>query len=225
MRIMTRSALGAWVLVVVACGPSPDRTGEPQTPPPVEQTAMPAPMTQEPMTPAAGTGTTSEAATAEPTTPPEPVKQPLRLQHGETANEIQHVLLLKDPNKKQKDRLLFFNAHVSCDEIIAAKNKMPPSLVLATDVKMDGEVLQLAQPMKWTYYTEGKGTPINAKKEDILLTTETVNGRLTGTLKVATKIKNADLSGEGPFQVETCEAPQGQGVSGGAGAGTAPTKK
>ena len=79
--------------------------------------------------------------------------------------------------------------------------------------------------MKWTYYQEGKGTPINAKKEDILLTTETVNGRLTGTLKVATKIKNADLSGEGPFQVETCEAPQGQGVSGGAGAGTAPIKK
>ncbi len=210
MRNPTRCALAALVLTASACGNSRDQTAQPQTPPMYsEQTTMPEPAEQA-MTPAASTGTESQPMTetepAEPATPPAPA--PIKLQHGDASHDIVQVVLVKDPKMKQKDRLMFFDAQVSCDEIFAAKNKMPESLVLATDVKSEGDSIQMAQPMKWTYYDNGKATPINAKKENVTLNVTNESGRMMGDMNITTKIKNVELSGSGPFAITTCDAAQ-----------------
>ncbi len=204
MRIVTRCALVALMLAASACGQ--DRTAEPQTANAYPEPAPMPPEPEEPMTPAAAATEQpmTEAPPAEPATPPPPA--PIKLQHGESSNEIVHVALVKDPKAKQKDKLMFFNAHVSCDEILAAKNKMLPSVVLVTDVKSDGESVELAQPMKWTYYENGKATPINAKQDAATLTITNEGGRMTGEMNITTKVKNAELSGSGPFLITTCDA-------------------
>jgi hypothetical protein len=207
MRTISRSPLPVVVTLVAACGPSPDRVGEPQTPP-TEQTAIyETEQTTQPLTPAAGEGTTTE--TPEPTPPAAP--PPLTIRHGDSSSEIAHVVLMRDPNKKQKDRLMFFNTHVSCEEIVAAKNKPLSSTILVTDVKTDAGSIQLAQPMKLTFYKDGKPMVVNAKKEDVTLDLQEGAERTTGNLRIASKIKNDELSVDGPFEAMICEGTQGQG--------------
>jgi hypothetical protein len=211
MRTITRSALPVFVALAAACGPSPDRVGEPQTPP-TEQTAIyETDQSTQPLTPAAGAETTTAPETAPETTTPAPA--PLTLQHGEMSHQIQHVVLMRDPNKKQKDKLMFFEAHVTCDEVMAAKNKPLTSTILATDVKADAGSIQLAQPMKLTFYMDGKPMPINAKKEEVTLNLQEGASpmMMSGNLRISSKIKNDELSVDGPFEVMVCDGTQGQG--------------
>ena len=192
-------------LLAFACG------GE-QTPEP--QTAMqpaPEPMA-EPMTPAAGAGEMAPME-AEPTTPPEPVTppapdvKPLVLNYGQTAHEIADVLLVKDA-KAKKHKLLFLNQDRSCEDVWEAKNKTPDATVLATDVTLDeNNVIGQAKGAKWTYYEAGKPTAIQPKADDVSLTTESVNDKTMGTLRIKATVKTFELSGEGPFEIEVCEPP------------------
>lgn len=205
MHTLTRSAFASLALLGLACARSPE-TAEPATPPP--QAAMQPGYEEEPLTPAAGMGETpAEAAPAEPVTPPEPERKPLVLQHGQTAYEIADVLLMKDP-KGKKHKLMFFRADVSCEDVWEAKNKTPESTVMSTEVSHEGDRLQMVQPMKWTFYRDGKPTPIKAKAEEITLTTEMAQGKMVGTLKMSTTLDKMDLRGEGPFEVTVCEPPQ-----------------
>jgi hypothetical protein len=220
MRTITRSALAVFVALAAACGTSRDRVAEPQMPPPTEQTAMDTEQSMQPLTPAAGAETTPEQTTTpEPATP---TPAPLTLQHGQMSHQIQHVVLVRDPNKKQKDKLMFFDAHVTCDEVIAAKNKPLPSTILATDVKSDPGSVQLAQPMKLTFYMDGKPMPINAKKDDVTL--ELQEGAspmmMNGNLRIMAKLRNDEISVDGPFEAMVCDGTQGHGsMHGGASGG------
>lgn len=216
MRILTRSALcGLLVVLAAACGGGGETMAEPETP----ESPTPTPPA-EPMSPAAGeeTGKSTEAATQEPATPPEPAKPPpLVFKAGEGSSEVAQVLLMKDPKKKGKDKLLFLSSKMTCDEMVTAKNKSP-NIVFATDVKAtETGSLEMAQPMKLTYYKDGKATPINAKKEEVTLTGEGSKG----TLKVATKMGKNDFAVDGPFEITTCEPPEAPAPAGKAPAGGA----
>jgi hypothetical protein len=214
MRTVTRFFLPAFLLLVAACGASQETIAQP--PPPEPQTTMPAAPTQEPMTPAAGVTppAPTQPTPAEPATPAPSPPQPITVEHGKSSNLIVSALMLVDASGK-KARLMFLNSDATCEDAADVRTKPPSTLVLAADVAMSGEQMDLGKPIKWTYYENGRTLPLKPKAEDVTLTTERIGDELVGTLHVSTMVEAKDLAAHGPVKIITCPAeattPSGSG--------------
>lgn len=200
MRIVKTISVPAAV-ALLACSPSPDRAGQPSAPMAPRTATQIEPM-DEPMTPAAGMG----APAAQPATPPPIAREPISVVHGQNRRQIRSAVLLVDETG-DSGRLMFFDIDASCEDAMRSRSVASSSLVLAADVPMMANQMNLDRPVEWTYYSAGRAIPIPAAEREVMVSAERIGDEVIGTLRVATKVEAENLTASGPIAITTCQTP------------------
>jgi hypothetical protein len=187
MRIVHTFSLPA-VAALIACSPSPDRVGAPAAP------------MEGPMTPAAGLGAPV------PATPPPIAREPIAVEHGQTRRQIKSAILLVD-DTGDAGRLMFFDIDASCEDAMRSRNVPSSSLLLAADVPMWADQMNLTQSIEWTYYANGNSSTIPAGEQGVVVSAERIGDERIVRLRVATQVDTENLTASGPIAITTCQTP------------------